>query len=412
MTSKEFFKVTTLEKVIELARTFPRVSAEVVPLDRSVGRILSQDVISDTDLPAFNRATMDGYAVQARSTFGVSEASPALFKIIGSVEMGKDPEVSVGVGEAVSIPTGGMLPDGADSVVMIEHTQVIDENTIEVFKSSGPMQHVMEIGEDVRRGEIILSEGTRLAPQEIGVLAAIGKAEVPVFRQPVVAIISSGDEIVPVEQIPGPSQLRDVNAHTLSALVRQCGAIPVYLGIAGDVFEELDQYCRRAIDEADAVLISGGSSVGTLDLTLDVIKGLPGAAILVHGVSISPGKPTILATSMKKAVWGLPGQVASAMVVFHVMVRPFLESVAGLRPDKIGAVHEAPAVLSRNLASVQGREDYVRVRLVTLDNQVYAEPVLGKSGLIRTMAKADGLVRIGANSEGLEKGTPVRVILF
>jgi molybdopterin molybdotransferase len=412
MTDKEFFKVTSLGTVLELVQTFPCINDEVLPLDQCVGRILSQDIVSEISLPEFNRATMDGYAVQARSTFGASEGMPALFKIIGAVEMGEVPTVSVGPGEAVGIATGGMLPDGADSVVMIEHTQAIDEHTLEVFKSAAPLQHVMEIGEDFRRGEQILAKGRRMRPQETGVLATLGQTHVRVYRQPTVAIISSGDEIVPIDQNPGLSQLRDVNAHTLSGFIRLAGGIPRYLGIARDNFDELHSLCKDALAQADMVLISGGSSVGSRDFTLDVIRALPDAEILVHGVSISPGKPTILAASKKKPIWGLPGQVTSAMVVFHVMVRPALEKVGGLSEDRLITGHEVSAVLSRNLASVQGREDYVRVKLVQRENQIYAEPLLGKSGLIHTMVKADGLIKINMNSEGLDKGTPVRVVLF
>jgi molybdopterin molybdotransferase len=412
MTEKEFFRVTSLDAVLELIHTFPCVGEEVLPLDQSVGRILAQEIISSIDLPEFSRATMDGYAVQARSTFGASESMPALFTITGSVEMGEVPAVSVKPGQAVLIATGGMLPHGADSVVMIEHTQRLDEQTLEVFKTSAPLQHVMEVGEDLKKGEKVLSKGTLIRPQEMGVLAALGQTQVPLFKKPVVAIISSGDEIIPIEQVPKLSQLRDVNAHTLSGLIRMSGGIPLHLGIARDSFDELDRLCREALAEADMVLISGGSSVGTRDFTLEVLQGLPDGEILVHGVSVSPGKPTILARSKDKPVWGLPGQVTSAMVVFHVMVRGALEKIGGRREDELGKRLEVPAVVSRNLASVQGREDYVRVRLIRNGDQLYAEPILGKSGLIHTMVKADGLIRIDRDSEGLDKGSPVKVILI
>jgi len=412
MTGKEFFKVTTLERVLELCRQFPSVSPEVLPLDQCCGAILSQDIVSQIDLPEFNRATMDGYALQARSTFGASESMPALFTVAGAVEMGEVPTLSVQTGQAVRIATGGMLPDRADSVVMVEHTQVLDEQTIEVFKSVAPLQNVMEISEDFRKGQVVLSEGSLVRPQEMGVLAALGETEVSVYRKPVVAIISSGDEVVPIEQTPSLSQVRDVNAHTLTGLIEAAGGTPLFLGIARDDFDELDGFCRGALDEADMVLISGGSSVGSRDFTLDVIQGLPDAEILFHGVSISPGKPTILARSREKAIWGLPGQVTSAMVVFMVMVRPLLEKLAGRAENALGATPKVPALLSRNVASVQGRKDFVRVKLVRRENQVYAEPILGKSGLIHTMVKADGLISIDMNSEGLDRGTEVEVMLF
>ncbi len=410
MTEKEFFKVTSLAAVLQLIRTFPCVGEEVLPLDESVGRVLAKDVVCGIDLPEFNRATMDGYAVKARSTFGASEGMPALVTIVGSIEMGEVPTVTVKTGEAVRIATGGMLPDGADSVVMIEHTQTLDEHTLEVFKSAAPLQHVTEVGEDFRKGEKILSKGTIMRPQEMGVLAALGQTHVQIYKRPVVAIISSGDEIVPIEQAPSLSQVRDVNAYTLNGLIYRSGGVPLYLGISKDNTEELSRLCRQALAAADMLLISGGSSVGSRDFTLEVLQGLPDAKILVHGVSVSPGKPTILARSKEKMVWGLPGQVTSAMIVFHIMVRPAVERLAGLPEDRIGEVYEVPAVLSRNLASVHGREDYVRVRLVQDGEAILAEPILGKSGLIHTMVKADGLIRIERDSEGLDKGTGVKVI--
>ena len=412
MTGKEFFRVTTLERVLELCRDFPSVGEEVLPLNECCGAVLSRDIVSRIDLPEFNRATMDGYAVQARSTFGASESMPALFTVAGAVEMGEVPKVSVKAGQAVRIATGGMLPDGADSVVMVEHVQSLDEQTIEVFRSVAPLQHVMEIGEDFSRGRIVLSKGTLIRPQEMGVLAALGETRISVYRRPVVAVVSSGDEIVPVEQKPNLSQVRDVNAYTLTGLISASGGIPLYMGIARDEFEELDQICRRALAEADMVLISGGSSVGSRDFTIDVIMGLPDAEILAHGVSISPGKPTILARCGEKPIWGLPGQVTSAMVVFLVMVRPLLERIGGRARDAYDTAHVVPAVLSRNVASVQGRKDFVRVKLERRDSAVHADPILGKSGLIHTMVKADGLISIDTNSEGLEKGSLVDVILF
>jgi molybdopterin molybdotransferase len=412
VSGKEFFKVTPSQAVLELARTFPSVEEEVLPLDQCVRRILSQDIISEIDLPEFHRATMDGYAVPSRSTFGASESAPALFKIVGAVDMGVVPKVSVHPGEAVRIATGGMLPDGADSVVMVEHTQLLDQDTLEVFKSAAPLQHVMEVGEDFRREERVLPKGRQIRPQEMGVLAALGVSQVGVFRQPVVAVISSGDEIVPVEQTPGLSQVRDVNAYTLAGFIRMSGGVPRCFGIAGDSRKELSGLLKKALAETDMVLISGGSSVGARDFTIDVIQALPDAEILVHGVSISPGKPTILARIETKPVWGLPGQVTSAMVVFYTLIHPMLQKIAGLSEPQSDKEHEITAVLSRNVASVHGREDYVRVRLVRGKNQVFAEPILGKSGLIRTMVKADGLIKIDMNSEGLEEGTFVRVVLF
>jgi molybdopterin molybdotransferase len=295
---------------------------------------------------------------------------------------------------------------------MIEHTQHIDENTIEIGKSASPLQHVMEIGEDLRQGETVLSKGSRLRSQEMGVLAALGKTQLQVYKQPRVAILSSGDEIVPIHETPGLSQLRDVNAHTLGGLVQANGGVPLLLGIAKDTFDDLNQWCVQALEKADMVLISGGSSVGTRDFTLEVLQRLPESEILVHGVSVSPGKPTILARIVDKPFWGLPGQVTSAMIVFHVLVAPCLRTIGGLAKDDSKKRFAVSATLSRNLSSVQGREDYIRVRLVRQGKSLVAKPILGKSGLLHTMVKAEGLIRIDKDSEGLDEGATVEVNLF
>ena len=406
---KEFFKVTDLKKVLEYTSDFPRVKTEDVPLPEATGRVLAADIFSEVDLPDFMRSTMDGYAISASSTFGASEANPAYLTIRGSVSMGESPAFSVGPGEAAKISTGGMLPAGTDSVVMIEHTETIDKTTIEVYRSVAPGQNVLEKGEDISMGAVLVSDGKRLRAQETGLLAAFGQETVRVYKKPVIGIISTGDEIVPIDETPAPGQIRDINMYTLSDLVKNAGAEPATFGIVRDDFDDLFEKCTLALEKADMVLISGGSSVGTRDFTIQVLAALPDAQILVHGISISPGKPTILAKSHHYAIWGLPGQVVSAMVVFEVVVKPFIEQISGLS-IKEKKDFKLPALLSRNISSSQGRADYIRVRLNEIDGALWAEPILGKSGLINTMVKADGLIEIGVNTEGLDKGTEVEVI--
>jgi molybdopterin molybdotransferase len=406
---KDFFKVTDLEKVLEYVSLFQTVETEQISLQDTPGRILAENIISDIDLPGFSRSTMDGFAVRASSTFGASEENPAYLSVVGSIAMGETPSFSVNQGEVAKISTGGMLPKGADSVIMIEHTETLDEKTIEAYKSVAPGQHMIEKGEDFTKGNIILSAGQKIRPQETGLLAAFGKERVSVFKKPVISIISTGDEIVPVSSIPGPGQIRDINTYTLSGQVKEAGCIPLHLGIVKDDFTTLFEKCSEALDASDMVLISGGSSVGVRDFTIEVLSELPDSDIVVHGISISPGKPTILSRSGKKPLWGLPGHVVSAMIVFAAVVRPFIEKISGL-----SALHRSrltlSALLSRNIASAQGRTDYIRVRLIKKEGVLWAEPVLGKSGLINTMVKADGLIEIGQNTEGLEKGTVVQVI--
>ncbi len=405
---KEFFKVETIQGVLAHAPSFSEVDTETVTLAECLGRVTAEDVYSDVDIPDFNRSTMDGFAVKASSTFGASEANPAYLNVTGQISMGGRPDFSIGPGEAARIATGGMLPEGADSVIMVEHTDMLDDTTIEAYRSVAPGQHVIEKGEDIRHTQPALKAGTRIRPQEAGLLAACGRTEMTVFRRPRVGIISTGDEVVPVDQVPGEGQIRDINTQTLSGQVLAAGGMPTVFGIVRDNRDDLMDKCRRALECTDMVLISGGSSVGARDFTVEVLNALPDTAILVHGISISPGKPTILARSGGKAFWGLPGHAVSAMVVFAVVVRPFLDRLCGLSQT----VRRFPvqAVLNRNLASAQGRVDYVRVRLVEVDGHPMAEPVLGKSGLINTMVKADGLIAIGMNTEGLEQGTTVEVM--
>ncbi len=367
------------------------------------------DIDADIDLPDFMRSTMDGYAVRASSTFGASEANPAYLTVKGSVSMGESPAFSIGIGEAAKISTGGMLPNGADSVVMIEHTEAIDKTTIEAYKSVAPGQNILEKGEDMHKGQTLVPAGKPLRAQEIGLLAAFGVKKVTVYKKPVVGIISTGDEVVSIKDTPAPGQIRDINMYTLSGLVEKAGAVPIPYGIVRDDFDDLFEKCTAALAQSDMVLISGGSSVGTRDFTIEVLSALPASEILVHGISISPGKPTILARSGDQAVWGLPGQVTSTMVVFEIVVRPFVEHIGGLSFEH--KRHFNPvARLNRNISSTQGRTDYIRVKLIEKNGILWAEPILGKSGLINTMVKADGLIEIGIDTEGLDEGARVEVI--
>jgi molybdopterin molybdotransferase len=406
---KDFFNVVDIRTVFGHIQSFAPVGTESIETSRATGRVLAETVTARENLPGFSRSTMDGYAVRASSTFGASESSPAYLLVPGSVAMGQSPLVKAGPGEAVKIATGGMLPVGTDAVVMVEHTEEVDRDTIEIYKSVAPGQHVILEGEDYNKGDTVLTTGQKLRAQETGLLAAVGCENITVFRQPVIAVISTGDEVVPTGQVPGPGQIRDINTYSLSGLITEAGSRPKTFGIVKDNFEDLRQACSQALVQSDMVILSGGSSVGTRDFTIEVINALPGSELLVHGISISPGKPTILAAVGGKPIWGLPGHVVSAMVVFTKIVQPFINRICGLEhpfPETRGI----PAQLSRNLASAQGRVDYVRVRLVQKDDRLLAEPILGKSGLINTMVQADGLIEIDSNTEGLDSDTPVSVI--
>jgi len=305
-----------------------------------------------------------------------------------------------------------MLPPGADAVVMLEYTQELADQTLEVYRSVAPLENVVQQGEDVAAGSAVLPAGLRLRPQDVGLLAALGVTSVQVRRQPRVAIIATGDEIVPPEAPLQHGQMRDANSYALAAQVAAQGGEPLLLGIVPDRLEALVASVERALETMDLILLSGGSSVGTRDLTIAAIQSFPGAEILVHGVAISPGKPTILARIGAKPLFGLPGHPVSAMVVMEVLVRPVLRRLLGQTDSTPTWGRTVTASLSRNVASTPGREDFIRVRVRQDGGILRAEPVLGKSGLISTMVKADGWVRIPLNAEGLEQGERVEVLLF
>ncbi len=397
----EFFQVSSIEDVLLFKEQFAHVNRDIVGLDHAHGRVLADAVVSPADIPGFDRATMDGFAVQSASTFGASESNPAYLEVVGNVQMGSAPGFTIEAGQAARIPTGGMLPAGADAVVMIEHTDAVDGNTVEIHRSVAPGQHMVSRDDDAAQGQVVLPAGCRLRPQHIGMLAAVGCEKVEVYCRPRVGIISTGDEVLPPDQVPGPGQVRDINTHTLSALTDAAGGNATGYGIVGDDAASLFATFEKALSENDMVLVSGGSSVGMRDLTYDALNTLPQSRILVHGVSIRPGKPTILARCGKKAFWGLPGHVTSAMIVFMVLVRPYLDHIGGSRTISNRTVK---ARLTRNLPSVQGRVDFVRIRFKSIDGELWAEPIIGQSGLIHTMVSADGLVAVGKNSEGLDKG--------
>lgn len=402
-----FYEVKSVVECRDILAFFPVVTrVEQVALEDALHRVAALDVTSMEDLPASSRSSMDGYAVRARDCFGASEGNPVYLQLAGKLAVNEYPQLSIHPGECAQILTGGTLPSGADAVVMWEHTREITDDEIEVFKSVSPGDNLMLQGEDCQQGQVVLKKGTRIRPQELGVLSALGQTQVTVYSRPQVAILSTGDELVSVHEKPGPGQIRDVNSMTLAAWCARIGANPVLWGILPDKTADLQSALAQAVDQADCVLLSGGSSVGTRDLSVEAISGLPKGRIMAHGVAISPGKPTILAAQDKIPIIGIPGQVTSAQVVMYVLGLPFLAYLGGEvnALDLIGQ-SKTWAKAARNISSEQGREDYVRVKLVQDDQGVWlAEPVFAKSGLLRSLLKADGLLVIPAQSEGVRAG--------
>ena len=329
MTTDIFFQIVTPDEA--LARLFDHLPqsrrSERIALHAAPARITAEPLISPEDSPAFARSAMDGYAVRAADTYGASEALPAFLTVDGEVPMGAAAERPLQPGTAQLIHTGGMLPPQADAVVMVEHTQPVDDTSVEVLRPAAPGQHVIQAGEDLAAGDTLLPAGHQLRAQDLGVLAALGITEVAAAVRPVVGVLSSGDEIVPTDATPAPGQVRDVNATTLAALARQAGADVRDFGVAPDVRAELERRTRQALDTCDLVVISAGSSVSTRDMTADVIAGLGQPGVLAHGIAIKPGKPTIVALADGKPVFGLPGNPVSAMVVFRLVVAPTIRKL-------------------------------------------------------------------------------------
>lgn len=386
------------------------VAAEAIPTRDALDRVLAEDVVSPSDLPTFRRSTMDGFAVRAADTFGATEGLPAYLELVDEVFMGQSSEVALQAGECARIATGGMLPEGADAVVMVEQTQEVGPRTIEALRPVAPGENVVQVGEDVRTGDPIVSRGTILRPQDLGGLLALGITEVRVARRLRVAIVSGGDELVGPDEAPGPGQIRDINSYTLAALVRRGGHEPCLAGVFPDEFAVLQNAAAQAFARCDVLILSAGSSVSARDMTAQVVDALGRPGVLVHGVSLKPGKPTILAVCDGKAVFGLPGNPVSCMVTYELFVAPTLAHLSGATVPPRRTVS---ARLSRNIASVAGREDYIQVRLDRQpDGELDAVPVFGKSNLIFTLVRSAGMLKIPLDAGGLNAGAEVEVVLF
>jgi molybdopterin molybdotransferase len=383
-----------------------------LPILESFHRVLATDLSSPEDLPSFSRSTVDGYAVAASSTFGATEGLPAYLERAEEILMGTKPGFRLVKGAAAPIPTGGMLPEGSDAVVMMEHVQAGHGGLIEVLKPVAPGENVIAAGEDVKKGEMILKKGHRLRPQDIAALAGVGITEVTACERPRVSIISTGDEIVPADSPLLPGQVRDVNSYNLAGLIMEQGALPLRKGIFRDVYADIREALEISLKDSSMAIITGGSSVGTLDMTSKIINSLGSPGVLFHGVTLKPGKPTMGAVVNGIPVFGLPGHPAAVTVCFDLFIRPVLKVLCGVGGKGFLTGRRVKARMAKNVSSGAGREEHVRVSLEERDGELWAEPVLGKSGLIRTLVLADGTVMIPAQARGIEEGQGVEVALF
>jgi len=406
-THREFFAVRTVAETLAGFRPARRTGVETVALSGAHGRVPAQPIRAPHDLPGFARATVDGFAVRAADTYGASEGLPSYLDVTGAVLMGRAPEVAVAPGIAVAMPTGGVLPEGADAVVMVEHTQETMPGTIEVVRPVAPGEGLVRADEDARAGAELLPAGRRLRAQDVGLLAAAGATEVRVHARPRVAIVSTGDEIVP----PGTEdlaigQIRDATASALGALVRDAGGDPDPRGIVPDDRDALAAVLRDAVASCDVVVVSAGSSVGARDETAAVVAGLGEPGIWTHGIALRPGKPTLLADCGGVPVIGLPGNPRSALVVFRVIGMPIVRLVGGMTdPPPEPTVR---ARLERSVPSAAGRLDVVQV---TVRDGV-AAPLFGASALLTILTAADGCIVVPHDATGLPAGSEVDVTLY
>ena len=408
----EFLKLIPVQQALQilLSQIQVNVIPERVKTLTALGRVTAESVNSSLPLPPFPRSTVDGYAVRAADTFGASESLPAYLRVIGEIMMGSSPDFALNPGETGLIHTGGMLPESSNAVVMVEYTQQVSGDTVEILRSVAVGENIIKVGEDVQAGQEVIPSGARIRPAEIGGLAALGVLEILVANKPVVGIISSGDEVIPPEGKLLPGQVRDVNSYSLSALLDQAGAIPIRYGVFPDQEDTIYAICSRALDECDMLVITAGSSASVRDLTSSVINKLGSPGVLVHGVNIKPGKPTILAICNDKVVIGLPGNPVSALVIAGLFVVPVVESLLGL--TNVAFHPKFWARLTTNIPSQAGREDWVAASLI-IDNEGYqVEPIFSKSNLIFSLVRANSMVRVPADASGLSAGELVEVYLL
>ncbi len=402
------FTVKPPEEVFSIISSeFHRLpEAERCPLARCCGRILAENITACENVPGFNRSTVDGYAVRAADTFGCSDSIPAILPVCGEVKMGKSPDFRLDFGTCAAIPTGGELPEGADAVVMVEYTEDYGDGSIGILKPASPGLNLILRGDDVFPGKVVLTAGRRLTPADIGALAAMGISEVPVCRSPIAGILSTGDELVPVDQVPEGGQVRDINSSLLEALCRECGAEPRLYGIIPDDILLLKAALEKALLECDLILISGGSSVGAKDATARVLEEY--GQILFHGVAMKPGKPTMLGSVSGKPVFGLPGHPVAAFFVTQLFVREAVSVLTGRRREE----HGISARLTEAVSTNHGRCEVCGIRLSERDGMLQASPVHTKSGLISVLAGSDGYIIIPRDCEGLPAGREVFVHLY
>jgi len=415
---REFLELNPPEKFWQQIKYFLKnknLRTENIKLDNALDRILAEDIFSPVNLPPFSRSTVDGYAVKAVDTAGASASMPTYLDIIGSVEIGKNTELKLKGGQAAAIPTGGMIPKEADAVLMIEDTEMIAENMIESFKSLAVGENIVQKAEDIAQGELLFKKGHKIMARDIGALAGLGITEFKVFNKAKISVISTGDELISAEAEAKAGQIRDINSYSITSYLNKIGGDAKKVGIIKDEFNSLKEALKKELDQ-DLVLISGGSSVGIKDMTIELLNSLGEPGVLLHGLAIKPGKPTILAVIEGTIVIGLPGHPASAWTVNNILAAEIVRVLNGAKEAaEIGSENQKyliKAKLTRNLVSDKGREEYIPVKIIKKNDKLFAEPLLAKSSLITNLAYGDAMLKIPRNQEGKDKGEIVELTLI
>ncbi|MDO9493408.1 gephyrin-like molybdotransferase Glp [Acetobacterium sp.] len=406
----ELLKVKTIDEMKKIINeTFKDLSLEneTIDISNGLGRVLSADIISTMDVPHFDRSVVDGYAVKLTDVQGASNAIPGFLRITGEVQMGKQTTLSLSQGETVYVPTGGMVPSGTEAMIMIEYTEKLGEKDLAIYINAGANENMMLIGDDIRNGEQVFSSGHLLRPQDIGVLSALGYLQIEVFKRPRLSIISTGDEIIRPGERPKPGEVIDINTPALAAVAKRLGADVVATSYARDNLQEIQEAIENGLKNGDMVILSGGSSMGEKDYTVKVIAEL--GEVLLHGLAIKPGKPTILGTVHKKPVIGLPGQPAAAIMVMMIVLQEFMNLYYGRDSFKYQTVQ---GVIMENIHAAPGRRTFKTVSVKETENGIEVRPTQGKSGMITLLSYSDGYIEITENEEGKNIGDRVEVTMF
>lgn len=397
----KLFKIADLEEVLSLLKEQKqREDYEEIPVEKALGRILCEDIRSDVNIPHFDRSTVDGYAVNHKSVNGASEMMPIMTKITEKIKMNSIPEKEVKTGESSYIPTGGMLPQGADSVVMVEYTEKLSDDDVLIGKTVSPLENVNSTGEDIEEGELVLKAFHKVKAYDMGLLAALGIKLIKVFRKTKVGIISTGDEIIEYYEKPLPGQVRNSNSLLLCGMTERAGAVPYNFGIVKDNMQEIKEVLNTALDKCNIVFISGGSSVGERDHTINAIESIENTEVLIHGIAVKPGKPTIIARNGEKLIFGLPGNPFAVLVIFKILIEKYKFS----EKEKF-----LSALFDTDYHKAMGRSEFLPVILKERDNEIYASPIRVKSSSVAAAAKADGFIIIEKNKEGIVKGEKIKV---